>query len=73
MARLGDFFRNLFASSKGSNERVAAYILREHERGRTLEDILDDPYVVNRCSEQEIARVLERPEIIEALGSQSSS
>jgi hypothetical protein len=70
---LSDFFRNLFASSKGSNERVAAYILREHERGRTLEDILDDPYVVNRCSEQEIARVLERPEIIEALGSQSSS
>jgi hypothetical protein len=73
VGRLSDFFRNLFASSKGSNERVAAYILREHERGRTLEDILDDPYVVNRCSEQEIARVLERPEIIEALGSQSSS
>lgn len=73
MGRLSDFLRNLFASSKGSNERVAAYILREHERGRTLEDILDDPYVVNRCSEQEIARVLERPEIIDALGSQSSS
>jgi hypothetical protein len=73
VGRLSDFFRNLFASSKGSNERVAAYIVREHERGRTLEDILDDPYVVNRCSEQEIARVLERPEIIEALGSQSSS
>jgi hypothetical protein len=73
VGRLSDFFRNLFASSKGSSERVSAYILREHERGRTLEDILDDPYVVNRCSEQEIARVLDRPEIIEALGSQSSS
>ncbi|MET0938491.1 MAG: hypothetical protein ABWY51_04625 [Gaiellaceae bacterium] len=70
MARLGDFFRNLFASSKGSNERIAAYIIREHDRGRTLEDILDDPYVVNRCSEQEIARVLERPEVIQAIGAQ---
>jgi hypothetical protein len=70
---LGTFIRNLFASTKGSNERVAAYIVREHERGRTLEDILDDPYVVNRCSEQEIARVMERPEVVKALGSQSSS
>jgi hypothetical protein len=70
VARLGDFFRNLFASSKGSNERIAAYIIREHDRGRTLEDILDDPYVVNRCSEQEIARVLERPEVIQAIGAQ---
>ncbi|MGH3102632.1 MAG: hypothetical protein ACRDN6_00860 [Gaiellaceae bacterium] len=70
---IGSFFRNLFASSKGSNERIAAYIIREHERGRTLEDILDDPYVVNRCSEQEIARVLERPEVIQAIGAQSSS
>jgi hypothetical protein len=65
---IGSFFRNLFASSKGSNERIAAYIIREHERGRTLQDILDDPYVVNRCSEQEIARVLERPEVVRALG-----
>jgi hypothetical protein len=28
---------------------------------------------VNRCSEQEIARVLERPEVIQAIGAQSSS
>jgi hypothetical protein len=70
---IGSFFRNLFASSKGSNERIATYIIREHDRGRTLEDILDDPYVVNRCSEQEIARVLERPEVIQAIGAQSSS
>ena len=69
---IGSFFRNIFAGSKPANERIAAYIIREHERGRTLEDILDDPYVVNRCSEQEIARVLERPEVIQAIGAQSS-
>lgn len=68
MGRLGDFIRNLFASTKSSNERIATYIVREHDRGRTLEDILDDPYVVNRCSPAEIARVLERPEVVKALG-----
>ncbi len=68
VARLGDFIRNLFASTKSSNERIAAYIVREHDRGRTLEDIIDDPYVTNRCSEAEIARVLERPEVVKALG-----
>ena len=68
MGRLGDFIRNLFASTKSSNERIAAYIVREHDRGRTLKDILEDPYVVNRCSPAEIARVLDRPEVVKALG-----
>ena len=52
----------------GSEKQVAAYIVREHKRGRSLDDILDDPYVRNRCSDQEIARVLESPEVIRALG-----
>lgn len=68
VSRLGDFIKNLFATTKSSNERIAAYIIREHDRGRTLEDILDDPYVVNRCSPAEIARVMERPEVVKALG-----
>ncbi|HEU0302965.1 MAG TPA: hypothetical protein VFR32_00140 [Gaiellaceae bacterium] len=71
MARLGSFFRNPFSflfATKGAEERVAAYVIREHERGRSLDDILDDPYVVNRCTQQEIARVLERPEVVRAIG-----
>lgn len=71
MGRLGSIFRNPFSfmfATKGAEDRVAAYVIREHERGRSLDDILDDPYVVNRCSEQEIARVLERPEVVKAVG-----
>jgi hypothetical protein len=60
-------FSFLFAGRQ-SETQVATYIVREHRRGRTLDDILDDPYVVNRCSEQEIARVLESPEVIRELG-----
>ena len=64
---IGDFFRNLF-SRTDHVDRVAAYVIREHERGRTLEEILDDPYVKNRTTPQERDRLLDRPEVIRALG-----
>jgi hypothetical protein len=71
MARLAELFRNpfsfLFARSS-HEDRVAAYVIREHERGRALGEILEDPYVRNRCSPQEIKRLLDRPELIRALG-----
>ena len=71
MVRVSSFLRNpfsfLFAGSQ-KDERVAAYVIREHERGRPLSEILDDPYVRNRCAPQEVARLLERPEVVRALG-----
>jgi hypothetical protein len=71
VARFSSFLRNpfsfLFARS-GKEDRVSAYIIREHERGRPLAEILEDPYIRNRCSEQELARLLDQPELIHALG-----
>jgi len=71
VVRLSSFLRNpfsfLFARS-GKEERIAAYVIREHERGRPLAEILDDPYVRNRATPQELARLLDRPEVIRALG-----
>jgi hypothetical protein len=69
VADLRSFLRNPFSflfTRSSKEERIAAYIIREHGRGRN--EILDDPYVRNRASEREIARLLERPELIEALG-----
>jgi hypothetical protein len=60
-------FSFLFARSS-QEDRLAAYVIREHERGRSLDDILDDPYVTNRAQAQEVARLLDRPEVIHALG-----
>ena len=71
MGRLADLLRSPFSflgTRSSQEDRVAAYVVREHERGRTLAEILDDPYVRNRCSDREIARILERPEVIRALG-----
>jgi hypothetical protein len=64
---IGDFFRNLF-SRTDHVDRVAAYVIREHERGRALAEILEDPYVKNRTTPQERDRLLDRPEVIRALG-----
>ncbi len=71
MAGLGSFFRNPFSflfTSSSKHDRVAAYLIREHERGRSLAEILEDPYVRNRSTPQELERLLDRPELIRALG-----
>jgi hypothetical protein len=65
---LKDMFSFLFQSSTGE-ERVAQYVIREHDRGRALSEIMEDRYVVNRLqSPQQRARLLDRPEIIHAVG-----
>jgi hypothetical protein len=51
-----------------SEDRMAEYVIREHHRGRPLHDILDDNYVTNRCSPEQIKRLLDRPEVVHALG-----
>jgi len=60
-------FSFLFAGSS-KDERIAAYIIREHERGRRLSEIVEDPYIRNRATERDLARLRERPEVVEALG-----
>jgi hypothetical protein len=55
-------------SRTSAEERVAAYVIREHDRGRDLAEILEDRYVQNRLSPQQRARLLDRPEIIKAIG-----
>ena len=71
MAKFSEFLRNPFSflfTRSSNEERVAAYIIREHERGRPLAEILEDPYVRNRTTPQERERLLDRPELIRAIG-----
>jgi hypothetical protein len=56
-----------FLFSRGSaEEHVARYVIREHGRGRSLNEILEDKYVQNRLTLEQQRRLLDRPEIIEA-------
>ena len=54
-------------------ESLAAYIVREHRIGRSVEDILNDPYLKNRCSDEQRFRLLERPEVIRAIGEDTAA
>ena len=58
---------NLFGSSRRESA-LARYVLREHEQGRALSEIMGDPYVRNWSTPEERARLLERPEVVAALG-----
>ncbi|MEP6893116.1 MAG: hypothetical protein ABI927_04975 [Gaiellaceae bacterium] len=71
MGGIGRFLSGLFSflgARSTQEERCAAYVVREHDRGRTLQDILDDPYVRNRLAPNEIARLLDRPDVLKAIG-----
>jgi hypothetical protein len=62
-----DLFSFLFQRST-AEERVAQYVIREHDRGRPLAEILEDKYVVNRLSEEQRKRLLDRPDVLQAVG-----
>jgi len=49
-------------------DSLAAYVIREHRSGRSLDDILDDPYLKNRSTDEQRVRLLERPDVIRAVG-----
>jgi hypothetical protein len=69
--RLSAFLRNPFSfmfARSSQEDRVSAYVIREHERGRALDDILKDSYVQNRLSPAQQSRLLDRPELIQAIG-----
>jgi hypothetical protein len=80
--RQGGFFSRLFGKkekteaargSMGKEESLAAYVVREHRSGRSLEDILDDPYLKNRATEEQRLRLLERPDVIRAVGEDTAA
>jgi hypothetical protein len=71
VGRIGRFLQGVFSflgATSTREDRVAAYVIREHDRGRSLTDILEDPYIRNRCSPHEVARLLDRPDVLKAIG-----
>ena len=60
-------FKSLFATTR-REQYVERYVLREHERGRPFAEILEDPYVWAWSTPQERARLLERPNVVAAVG-----
>lgn len=57
----------LFAGSR-REQFLARYVLRERARGRPLKDVLADPYIRNRSTPEQRARLLEDPELVASGG-----
>ncbi|HEV8687730.1 MAG TPA: hypothetical protein VGQ84_10685 [Gaiellaceae bacterium] len=71
MGRLSQLFRNPFTflfERSSQEDRLAAYVIREHNRGRPLEEILQDRYIVNRTTPSQLQRLLDNPDLVRALG-----
>ena len=71
MGRLSQFFRNPFAflfERSSQEDRLAAYVIREHDRGRPLDEILSDRYILNRTTPSQLQRLLDNPDLVRALG-----
>jgi hypothetical protein len=65
-------FSSLFARSS-RDDQLAAYVIREHASGRSLDDILEDPYLRNRSTEDQRRKLVERPDVIRAVGEHTAS
>lgn len=63
-------FAFLFAGSR-REDYLVQYVLREYGRGRLLSDVFMDPYVRNRSTPEERARLLDRPDVVSAIGEQA--
>jgi hypothetical protein len=75
-------FSRLFGKSEAEREApkgiskeeaLAAYIIREHRGGRSLDDIIGDPYLKNRSTEEQRLRLLERADVIRAVGEDTAA
>ena len=61
------------AGGISKEETLGAYIVREHKSGRSVDEILEDPYLKNRTSDEQRLRLLERPEVIRAIGDDTAA
>ncbi len=57
---------SLVGDSGAKHKRLVEYVTRQLKGGRSLAQVLEDPYVTNRLSPLERRALLEEPEIIEA-------
>jgi hypothetical protein len=73
VAGVSDFLKNPFSflfTRNSAEDRVAEYVKREHAAGRSLAEVLEDHYVQNRLSPEQQRRLLDRPDLIHAVGVQ---
>ena len=57
-----------FSGGQAAEDALVRYVVREVELGRTLAEVFEDPYVTNRATATDRMRLMERREVIDAVG-----
>ena len=61
-----DEIRKLVNTETAKHKRLIEYTERQLAAGRDLDDVLQDPYIINRLTPVERLALLDEPEIVEA-------
>ena len=51
-----------------TEDALVRYAVREVAAGRPLAEVMQDPYITNRAGQLDTRRILDRPEVIAAVG-----
>ncbi|MGE0029399.1 MAG: hypothetical protein AB7O78_04375 [Thermoleophilia bacterium] len=65
--------KRLINTESAQHKRLIEYVVRQLSAGRNLDDVLNDPYVLNRSSTIDRRALLEEPEVVDAAGEASLS
>lgn len=57
---------SLITDESAAHKRLIEYVTGQIRQGRTLADVVEDPYVTNRLNPMERRALVEEPEIVEA-------
>jgi hypothetical protein len=63
----------LVGDKNARHKRLIEYVLRQVGTGRSIAEVLEDPYVINRASTIDRRALLEEPEIVDAVGDRTLS
>jgi hypothetical protein len=58
----------LFGRGSRTEDALARYVIAETHAGRSLNEVLDDPYIKNRADRVGVLRLLDHPEVVKAVG-----
>ena len=65
---IADEIAHLVGSESAKHKRLVEYVVGQAKGGRNLAEVLDDPYVTNRATATDRMRLMERREVIDAVG-----
>jgi hypothetical protein len=67
-----DEVQKLINTESAQHKRLIEYVCRQLRAGRSLQQVLDDPYVTNRSTTIDRRALLEEPEVVEAAGGEAA-